>query len=141
MSRIFKGNMRKDLARSFYSTSISGDMRLLNKSSNPAGIYLLKVNNRNTRTRCEICSKLTIKIPELRQWRRSGISIVNFEHISHLVCHFNFEHVITGWGALSEWKYTYYKCYLANNNMAIPWKAILSRVIRVGENPLEWKSV
>ena len=29
----------------------------------PAGIYLLKVNNRNTRTRCEICSKLTIKIP------------------------------------------------------------------------------
>ena len=27
------------------------------------GIYLLKVNNRNTRTRCEICSKLTIKTP------------------------------------------------------------------------------
>ena len=36
----------------------------------PAGIYMLKVNNRNTRTRCEICS---------------GIFIVNFEHISHLV--------------------------------------------------------
>ena len=34
--------------------------------------------------RCEICSKLTIKIPERRQWRRSGIFIVNFEHISHL---------------------------------------------------------
>ena len=32
----------------------------------PAGIYLLKVNNRNTRTRCEICSKLTIKTPERR---------------------------------------------------------------------------
>ena len=31
----------------------------------PAGIYLLKVNNRNTRTRCEICSKLTLKIPVL----------------------------------------------------------------------------
>ena len=30
----------------------------------PAGIYLLKVNNRKTRTRCEICSKLTIKTPE-----------------------------------------------------------------------------
>ena len=30
----------------------------------PMGIYLLKVNNRNTRTRCEICSKLTIKTPE-----------------------------------------------------------------------------
>ena len=30
----------------------------------PAGIYLLKVNNRNTRTRCKTCSKLTIKTPE-----------------------------------------------------------------------------
>ena len=44
----------------------------------PAGIYLLKVNSRSTRTSCEICSKLTIKIS-------SGIFIVNFEHISHLV--------------------------------------------------------
>ena len=26
----------------------------------------------------------TIKIPERRHWRRSGIFIVNFEHISHL---------------------------------------------------------
>ena len=30
----------------------------------PAGIYLFKVSNRNTRTRCEICSKLTIKASE-----------------------------------------------------------------------------
>ena len=36
------------------------------KSFNPAGIYLFKVNNRNTRTRCEICSKLIIKTPERR---------------------------------------------------------------------------
>ena len=43
----------------------------------PANIYLLKVNNRDTRKRCEICSKLTIK-------SRSGVFIVNFEHISHL---------------------------------------------------------
>ena len=34
---------------------------------NPAGIYLLKVNNTNTKTRCEICSKLTIKISERRK--------------------------------------------------------------------------
>ena len=27
----------------------------------PTGIYLLVVNNRNTETRCGICSKLTIK--------------------------------------------------------------------------------
>ena len=33
-----------------------------------AGIYPLKVNKRDTRTRCEICSKLTTKIAERHQW-------------------------------------------------------------------------
>ena len=51
----------------------------------PAGNYIFEVNNRNTRTSCEICSKLTIKIPEQCHWHCSGIFIVNFEHTSHLV--------------------------------------------------------
>ena len=51
----------------------------------PADIYLLKVNNRNTRAKCETGSKLIIKTSERRQWRRSGAFIVNFEHISHFV--------------------------------------------------------
>ena len=51
----------------------------------PAGNYIFKVNNRDTETRCEICPKLTIKTPERRQWRRFGVFIVNFEHISQLV--------------------------------------------------------
>ena len=51
----------------------------------PADIYLLKVNNRNTRARCEICSKLTINTPERRLWRCSDVFSVNFEHISYLV--------------------------------------------------------
>ena len=42
-------------------------------------IYMFRVNNRNTRTRCEMCLKLTKKPPEWRQWRHSG------EHVSHLV--------------------------------------------------------
>ena len=49
-----------------------------------AGIYLLKVNNKNTRTRCEVCSKL-----------------VNFEQYFTPCCSVsivNFEHVIAGWG-------------------------------------------
>ena len=33
----------------------------------PAGIYLVKVNNGNTKTMREICSKLKIKTPERRQ--------------------------------------------------------------------------
>ena len=48
-------------------------------------ICLLKVNDRNTRSRFEIYSKLTIKTPERHHWRHSGVFIVNFEHISHLV--------------------------------------------------------
>ena len=34
------------------------------KLQRPAGIYLFKFNNGNTRAMCEICSKLTIKTPE-----------------------------------------------------------------------------
>ena len=46
-----------------------------------AKIYLLKVSNSNTRKKCQVCSKLTIKTPERRHGRRSGAFIVNFEHI------------------------------------------------------------
>ena len=63
---------------------------------------MFKVKHRKTKARCEICSKLTIKTPERRQIssvivtkspvtiteeirRCSGVFIVNFEHISHLV--------------------------------------------------------
>ena len=35
--------------------------------SYPAGNYMFKVNNRNTRTRKETCSKLTVKTPERRR--------------------------------------------------------------------------
>ena len=51
----------------------------------PNSIYLLKVNNFNSKARCEICSKLAVKTQERRQWRLSGVFIVNFEHIWHLV--------------------------------------------------------
>ena len=55
---------------------------------------MLKVNNRNTKTMCEICSKLTIQAPELRSigvvlmsllltlnifYTCSSVSNVNFE--------------------------------------------------------------
>ena len=51
----------------------------------PAGNYTFTVGNGNTGTRCQIYSKLTQKTLEPSQWRRSGVTIVNFEHISHLV--------------------------------------------------------
>ena len=39
----------------------------------PANIYLFKFNIRNTARRCKICSKLTIKTLERRQWHRSSV--------------------------------------------------------------------
>ena len=43
----------------------------------PAGNYLFRVNNRNIRTRCKLCSKLTIKIPiwYLRENQQNRCSI------------------------------------------------------------------
>ena len=44
---------------------------------------MVKVNNRNTLTRSEICSKLTIKTPERRFFTPySSVFIVNFEQIN-----------------------------------------------------------
>ena len=45
---------------------------------------MLKVNNKNTGTRCEICPKLTLKTP------CSSLSIVNFEQVN------------VGWGTLKS---------------------------------------
>ena len=66
-------------------------------------------SNKNTRTRCEICSKLTIKTPERRQWCCSGVFIVNFEHISHVVLVFllltlnmNLGYVNVIWDSLTD---------------------------------------
>ena len=53
----------------------------------PAWIYLFKVNYENTSTMRNIYSMLTIKAPE-RHWRCSGVFIVNFEHVSHIILEF-----------------------------------------------------
>ena len=60
---------------------------------------MFKVNNRNTRKRCELCSKLTVKTPERRHWRHSGVFIVNLEHFRPCssVSIVNIEQVNTGW--------------------------------------------
>ena len=72
----------KNCNRILETTEINGNI--------PANIYLFKVNNRNTKKRCEFYSKLTIKTPERRQWCRSAVYIVNFEHIPHLFLVFLF---------------------------------------------------
>ena len=59
--------------------SYTSSLRFAISPSFPENKYVLKVNYWSTRIRTEICSKLTIKTPERRQWRHSGDFIVNFE--------------------------------------------------------------
>ena len=68
---------------------------------------MFKVNNRNTRTTCEICSKLTIKTPEQHHWRRSGVFIVNYGTYFtpySSVSIINFEQVNAGWAIFTKEK-------------------------------------
>ena len=53
-------------AKALFTTKVRNNTKLKKNNTNLAGNYMFKVNNRNTRTRCEICSKLTIKTPERR---------------------------------------------------------------------------
>ena len=60
------------------------------------GIYLFKINRRNTRTRGEICSKLTIKITDERHhWCYPDVFVVNFTDFTACSGNFtaDFEHI------------------------------------------------
>ena len=68
-----------------------------------ANIYMFKVNNWNSRKRCDIFSKLNIKIPERRHRRCSSVFSVNFKHMSFSrVSIVNFEHVFVYWVSLEQ---------------------------------------
>ena len=72
---IFAGKYRNCYNHHYYIE------RAFSAKDNPVGNYMLKVNNRNTSTRCETCSKLTVKTPERRHWQ-SSVSFVNFEQVN-----------------------------------------------------------
>ena len=76
-ARNFKSVSGISLFKTLFSPFLPGQDKLLIARINPTNNYLLKVNNRNARTTCEICSELKIKT--LYNF------IVNSEHISHLV--------------------------------------------------------
>ena len=79
----------------------------------PASIYLLKVNNRKTKTRCETCSNLTIKTSERRHWHQ----IVIFFYYSKIHL-FLFSQLI-----MIHWKHKFLK------TMQSHWKLIYYRTI------------
>ena len=59
----------------------------------PVGIYLVKVNNRNTRTRCKIMFKVNNK--DTRTTPTAYFTLSRFS-----VSIVSFEHVIAGWKGL-----------------------------------------
>ena len=54
------------MEENLFKDNIIGPMDNKNISLYPANTYLFQVSNKNTRKRCEICSKLAIKTPEQR---------------------------------------------------------------------------
>ena len=83
----------------------------LQKINNPAEIYLFNVKNRNTRTMCKICSKLTIKTPI-----KSLLLTLNRFH-SFLCCLYCWLWTSTCWLGYLE-KINFVKIYLAEDNIA-----------------------
>ena len=72
-----KSSRNETLLGVILDNSLEFDFQIKSLCRNPAVNYIFKVNNRNTRTRCEICSKLTKETPEQRHY----VFIVKFEHI------------------------------------------------------------
>ena len=66
----------------------------------PLGIYMFKVNNRNTRTRCEICSKLTKIIVNFEHFTLRSSVFINFEQV-------NVDWVAKLWASMSKSKSKY----------------------------------
>ena len=91
--RKFKTKLKKIYPFFYYNLAISWlvwSNQLLRKAAlsrfswagYPPNISLFKVNNKNTRKRCEIWTKLTIKTAERRPSPFSSVFIVDFEEIN-----------------------------------------------------------
>ena len=69
----------------FHNAKKTSKFRILKDSVNPAGIYLLKVNNKNTRTKVwnmfRVNNKDTRMTPMTYFTPCSHVSIINFEHV------------------------------------------------------------
>ena len=107
---------------------ITMNLRFLSENIISTGIYMFKVNNRNSRTRCEICSKLTIKTPERRQWNRTRQN-------RHLHCHRHYKKFIFGSRIFFLKKQTIYVKHTSIFFLSLFISTNKSGVLKVGLSP------
>ena len=92
-----------------------------------ANIYLLKVNNRNTKKRCEICSKSAINTSERCHWRRSGVLLLTLNtcHPFSSVSISHFGQVNVSWAhilkVVNSWCNTLTMIYLLDIKSLFTW--------------------
>ena len=72
------------------------EYRIKSIITSPAGNYMF---NKKTKTKCKMCSKLTIKIPEWRHWRVLLSLLLVLKYFRSCSCVFivDFEEVNAGW--------------------------------------------
>ena len=78
---IQKSTFHNDQTLKYFNARVWSHI-LMTSNKTSVDNYMFQVNNRNTRTMYEICSKLTIKTPERRHWRHLGVFVVNIEEVN-----------------------------------------------------------
>ena len=80
---LYRKKYRNMLVLCYHATIDTSPENWMKKNWAKTFLYFIKLLNRNTRKKCEISSKLTIKPPGRPHWSCSGVFIANVEHISH----------------------------------------------------------
>ena len=97
-----------------------------------ANNYLSKVNNKNTRTRSELCSKLTTKKLGRHHCSRSDVFIFNFEHVSCPVSIVNFDQMFLYWEMLRRIYKIKSLSYLVSPSFTNPINSQLFFIVNAG---------
>ena len=87
--RLYRGNWMALLSLQTIPGKVALRLILISSLFLRSSPHLFKVSNGKARTMFEMYSKLTIKKPEVHNWRDSGVCIFNFEQILHIILVFS----------------------------------------------------
>ena len=115
-----------------------------------ASIYLFKVNNRDTRKRREICSKLTIKTSKRHHWRHycqlwtyftsfSSVSIVDF-HCRQVNVGWIFRKIYKSGVIFDPLNFCWYVIQILRKKVLILFR-VVSSIITASRNQVNWNAM